>query len=191
MATVTPGPFASYHARREWTCPKTNPFLPSSRCMEEGIRAERIVMADLEQFSEEAGRYGSRVWEVWKIRRVITQAIYQHSTPITRSLSPENYPLKCPHLVMLPLLGPLEPRSIRLWFRGCSVLTCIVHLITKPGYIIWLIRRRAIEVVNVFQSIFYKITSWPDKLLHCFIFFTFPSFFESMRIHENQPSAGW
>ena len=99
-------------------CPKTNPFLPPTRCMEEGIRAERIFMdkfmADLEQFSEEAGGYGSRVWEVWKIGRVITQAIYQHSTPITRSLSPENYPLKCPHLVMLPLLGPLEPRSIRL-----------------------------------------------------------------------------
>ena len=39
--------------------------------MEEGIRAERIFMdkfmADLEQFSGEAGRYGSQVWGVWKI----------------------------------------------------------------------------------------------------------------------------
>ena len=52
-------------------CPKTNPFLPPTRCMEEGIRAERIFMdkfmADLEQFSGEAGRYGSQVWGVWKI----------------------------------------------------------------------------------------------------------------------------
>ena len=100
-------------------CPKTYPsFLPLTHQVygeEEGIRAERIFMADLEQFSEEAGRHGSRVWEVWKIGR---GSSHERSTntlpPITRSLSPENYPLKCPHLVILPLLGPLEPRSIRL-----------------------------------------------------------------------------
>ena len=77
-------------------------------------------MADLEQFSEEGGRYGSRVWDVWKIRR---GSSHRRSTN-TQDPLPDPYPLKtiplkCPDLVMLPLLGPLQPGSIRLQFRGC------------------------------------------------------------------------
>ena len=76
--------------------PQNQPFLTPHQVYGGRDQSGRIFMADLEQFSEEAGGYGSRVWEVWKIGRVITQAIYQHSTPITRSLSPENYPFKMP-----------------------------------------------------------------------------------------------
>ena len=124
MATVTPGPFASYHARREQdhrATPKTNRFLPPTHQVYGGRdQSGRIFMADLEQFSEEGGRYGSRVWDVWKIRR---GSSHRRSTN-TQDPLPDPYPLKtiplkCPDLVMLPLFGPLEPGSIRHQFRGC------------------------------------------------------------------------
>ena len=93
--------------RRASRTPQNQPLLTPGRCMDGGRdRSEDKFMADLEQFSVEEGGVGAWYGGHGKSERVITRPIYQHSTPITRSLSPENYPLKCPHLVMLPLLAP-------------------------------------------------------------------------------------
>ena len=69
-------------------------------------------MADLEQFSVEEGGEGAWYGGRGKSERVITRPIYQHSTPITRSLSPENYPLKCRICNVTSSGTPLEPRPI-------------------------------------------------------------------------------
>ena len=93
--------------RRASRTPQNQPLLTPGRWTDGGRdRSEDKFMADLEQFSVEEGGVGAWYGGHGKSERVITRPIYQHSTPITRSLSPENYPLKCPHLVMLPLLAP-------------------------------------------------------------------------------------
>ena len=86
--------------RRASRTPQNQPLLTPEQVYMDGgrDRSEDKFMADLEQFSVEEGGMGAQYGGRGKSERVITRPIYQHSTPITRSLSPENYPLKCPHL---------------------------------------------------------------------------------------------
>ena len=86
--------------RRANRTPQNQPLLTPEQVYMDGgrDRSEDKFMADLEQFSVEEGGMGAQYGGRGKSERVITRPIYQHSTPITRSLSPENYPLKCPHL---------------------------------------------------------------------------------------------
>ena len=63
MATVTPSPFASYHARREQDhrpAPKpTVSYLPPTKCMEEGIRAGGFLWLIWSSFRRKGGGMGA------------------------------------------------------------------------------------------------------------------------------------
>ena len=123
MATVTPGPFASYHARREQdhrAAPKpTVSYLPPTKCMEEGIRAGGFLWLIWSSFRRKQGGMGAGYGRYGKSGGSSHRRSTNTLHPLPDPYPLKTIPLKCPDLVMLPLLGPLQPGSIRLQFRGC------------------------------------------------------------------------
>ena len=92
-ATVTPGPFASYHARREQdhrAAPKpTVSYLPPTKCMEEGIRAGGFLWLIWSSFRRKQGGMGAAYGRYGKSGG----SSHRRSTNTLHPL-PDPYPLK-------------------------------------------------------------------------------------------------